>query len=843
MNRQHELEKVILGCLIHHLDDLIERSWNNEIPDLVKNVMDRVKSYFDMEDLQPLIAHASKLAHGGDDIGMKPGEHVPLCSIFSSVSLSGKLPSRVGYFIPQVLAKEPIYPCIAERENLPVIGPDNYQPLCDELFGAIDKLLDRELFSANAVALLMQKYCSFIPHVQVGKDETGVDLPDVSLFDHLRLATAFAACLHVQGKASGGEYLLVLGDLSGIQKFVYSISSRGALKTLRARSFFLELLTLHIVQRMIETFNLSHFNVLYATGGLFSVLIPKIDGVESKLDQIRRGINSYLANMHDSRVYLAMEYTDPSNPFQDVDFLESDENRFGEKERETHKKVNDAKRQRFRAVLDESLEQYMMPFMPSHDGLEITSVTESVRNCARSCGSPDFTPAALKVKIKDRLYQTEHIVHGCRECLKDTKSGECGVCHQESALLLPLPEPGRSEDTAPKEPVYACLFCNMLYHLGEHLPASQTAVIVRKKSPPRYEESKAYVFIEDCYYYVKSRPDASDIGNDKYIWSIDEIDPFELIETCGSSMMDHAWTFLMARYQRYEIINGQPRPLDFKNLADKSVGSSKIGVLKMDVDSLGDIFTRGLKREHDEMIGISRRISLSRQMEMFFKFHMDTICTGTNGRNVAVVYSGGDDLFIVGSWNDVVKLAFDIHKDFKAYTAQNPDVDLSAGLILTSESYPLYRMADLAGNALKKAKEHEEDGFKKASVSLFYTPQKAGALKWERRSGVNWAAGVDVLDMVGMFSKLKLPDDGDGKVWKLGVSRSFIQDLFRIVDVYRESGKLYIPRLVYILARARLAPEAQPYWGQLRDKLMRLDTMEYLYYALTWVELLCREKR
>jgi hypothetical protein len=37
-------------------------------------------------------------------------------------------------------------------------------------------------------------------------------------------------------------YLLVSGDLSGIQATVYSISSKGALKSLRARSFMLELL-------------------------------------------------------------------------------------------------------------------------------------------------------------------------------------------------------------------------------------------------------------------------------------------------------------------------------------------------------------------------------------------------------------------------------------------------------------------------------------------------------------------------------------------------------------------------------------------------------------------------
>ncbi len=46
--------------------------------------------------------------------------------------------------------------------------------------------------------------------------------------------------------------LLVSGDFSGIQDTVYTISSKGALKSLRARSFMLELLTEHIVYEILQ---------------------------------------------------------------------------------------------------------------------------------------------------------------------------------------------------------------------------------------------------------------------------------------------------------------------------------------------------------------------------------------------------------------------------------------------------------------------------------------------------------------------------------------------------------------------------------------------------------------
>ena len=53
-------------------------------------------------------------------------------------------------------------------------------------------------------------------------------------------------------------FLLYSLDLSGIQDFIYTITSDGALKALRARSFYLELLTEHLVDTMSQ-FRLQQF--------------------------------------------------------------------------------------------------------------------------------------------------------------------------------------------------------------------------------------------------------------------------------------------------------------------------------------------------------------------------------------------------------------------------------------------------------------------------------------------------------------------------------------------------------------------------------------------------------
>ncbi|MEA5499345.1 hypothetical protein VB834_09790 [Limnoraphis robusta Tam1] len=62
---------------------------------------------------------------------------------------------------------------------------------------------------------------------------------DIALIDMAR-STAAVACA-IAPNLESENICLVAGDLSGIQKFIYTISSDGALKSLRARSFYLEL--------------------------------------------------------------------------------------------------------------------------------------------------------------------------------------------------------------------------------------------------------------------------------------------------------------------------------------------------------------------------------------------------------------------------------------------------------------------------------------------------------------------------------------------------------------------------------------------------------------------------
>jgi CRISPR-associated protein Csm1 len=94
---------------------------------------------------------------------------------------------------------------------------------------------------------------------------------------------------------------------------------------------------------------------------------------------------------------------------------------------------------------------------------------------------------------------------------------------------------------------------------------------------------------------------------------------------------------------------------------------------------------------------------------------------------VSVVYSGGDDLFLVGAWDALPGVALEIRRQFARFTCDNPSFSLSGGLVLTGGKFPIYKSAEMAGEAEGSAKQHEtafpgRKTVKKASLTFLGTP-------------------------------------------------------------------------------------------------------------------------
>ncbi len=163
-------------------------------------------------------------------------------------------------------------------------------------------------------------------------------------------------------------------------------------------------------------------------------------------------------------------------------------------------------------------------------------------------------------------------------------------------------------------------------------------------------------------------------------------------------------------------------------LAEKAferTGFNKLGILKMDVDSLGAIIQKGLGKNNT----ISRVSTLSTSLSLFFRGHVSRLIQSVFSDSVYLIFSGGDDLFAIGSWDKIIEFAYCLYKDFRKFTAFNPDITLSAGIIIKAPKYPIMRAAFLVEDELEKAKSFEifNPNFNtKNKVSLF-----GSVLNWD----------------------------------------------------------------------------------------------------------------
>jgi CRISPR-associated protein Csm1 len=257
------------------------------------------------------------------------------------------------------------------------------------------------------------------------------------------------------------------------------------------------------------------------------------------------------------------------------------------------------------------------------------------------------------------------------------------------------------------------------------------------------------------------------------------------------------------------------QPLFFTCLAARAKGRKYIGALKADVDNLGQIFKDGFAEKSQS---ISRFTTLSRMLDLFFS---GWVAEQINEKSPFIypVFSGGDDLFLIGPWDQMLDFAFGLRKDFAGFTAANPGFSFSAGLTTARPATPVNIIAERAEEILLKAK---------------------------REPALEYASGRDQLNAFGQ--NLKWDDAGEARnevetlaawldVKKLSVS--FVRNLMAYGDQYysfRRDNKvgdlIFLPRLAYEIAR-NFSPKDQEVWDWVNKfKNNKLDALEFR--AMRW---------
>lgn len=577
----------------------------------------------------------------------------------------------------------------------------------------------------NSLLGILEENLSFIPS-STAKDE----MADISLYDHLKLTAALCACIydyleekqvsdykdrlleHGREFCKEKVFALFSMDISGIQNFIYTIHSEGALRNLRARSFYLEIMMEHVVDTLLERIELSRTNLIYSGGGHCYILMPNTKKTWHVVQQFEKQLNDWLTEQFDISLYMAAGLAECS-----------------------------------------ALDLQNEPRGSYSDIFRRVSVAIGEKKSSR------YTAAQIR-KLNERSYND--YARECKVCKKLDRLTEEGLC-KSCALIFQF-----SKDILYRD--FFVIFCSPRKQ-GVPLPFGACLASRQEEGIEECMKQDAYIRTYGKNQFSSGRHIASRMWVGSY--------------TTGDTM---------------------------EELAQQAKGIRRVGILRADVDNLGTAFVSGFENQDngDKYVTLSRTAALSRQLSMFFKYYINGILEHPqyrmgqkeeSRRKATVVYSGGDDLFIVGAWDDILELSLDIQQAFQKYTEAT--LTISAGIGVYQPKFPIhvsaYEVADL----------EEESKMRPGKNAVTILPDGNSHQELDKESGV----AFEISD--GTYSWEALKEEVIGE--KLRVLWGFFQYsedrgksfLYHLLQLVRgQEDKINLARYVYLLARMEPGEQA-----------------------------------
>ncbi|MEZ0361455.1 MAG: type III-A CRISPR-associated protein Cas10/Csm1 [Hydrogenobacter sp.] len=229
------------------------------------------------------------------------------------------------------------------------------------------------------------------------------------------------------------------------------------------------------------------------------------------------------------------------------------------------------------------------------------------------------------------------------------------------------------EEEINEEEAKFCKWCNIFFEIGGFLPKAE--YIVFDNSP----KNSVGFYLEDIGGVYLN------VEKGKEVYAINRV-PQDFSNSDG---------FIF--FANYVPLQGN-NVIDFEELAQCSEGDKKLAFVRGDVDNLGFIFMKGFKEEYT----ISRVATFSRQLDLFFSGYLNELLKDSK---IYVLYAGGDDFFLIGPWNEVLDKTVVLYEKFYEYTIYNPDFNISTGIYMAREDFPVRFAGELAGGEEAKVKE------------------------------------------------------------------------------------------------------------------------------------------
>ncbi len=652
----------------------------------------------------------------------------PITSVFSLISINNEH-KQLSKYLPLAALDDP-FP--EASDSTLVLNHEDYSNLWERFFAdweCFPKHTSMEQYLVNLDSLL-ERWGSYIPSATYKTE------PDVSLYDHSRVTASLAVCAYLYQRylddfsdtslfsQDNRKWLFVLGDVQGIQKYIFNIEdTKNSSKLLRAKSYQIEALCKSASMTIISECGVIPQCEIMNGGGNFILVLPNTPHTKLILEKYEKDINEYLLKEYLGMLSLGLSWS------TEVAFKDLYQSNTTAILQQIHNANFEAKKHRFHSALEAS--------------------------------------------------ETNRI-----DFYYNQTAGEkpCELCGYRPAL-------NTFEMTAESQDMNkaVCAHCKDLIEKSRRLTLDEWMVL--KEFHPHRDTMSIPDF---CFF-----PSRDPYHEKGLVFAINKF----------KGKDD---TFSALYPEPYSVpTNENGIPLSFEDIAKSSKGIQKIAMFKADVDNLGLILKNGM----GEKMSLSKLASLSRQLHYFFSVSLNRFIINNYRNKIYTVFSGGDDICVIGPWDTIFDFAGKIHDEFEKFVFKNPAITISAGIALADHTTPVPYIAEESEIQLEASKNRQG----KNSITVFNT-----TVTWKEFSEL-YRQGEKFADDI---KNLKIPTSIMRKILELGDKA----EAFHNGDI-TPSNALWLSHLKYTIARTkeRTIKEIPPtYWDSLLEFLLLNE------YSMMW---------
>ena len=676
-------ELILSGRFRHRFEKVVGKENVNQLAGVIlnhhqKNPKDNLTRILQQADH---LSASERVEKEEVEVYQDQWKHKHLASLFSKVQLLSNEQTEVKYYKHKYLTKndyDVIIPTETVESDLQEFSYKDYDwnSLLDDLEYVLDVYEREDDFESliNLLLIVFEKYMWCIP------DFTGSSETDISLYNHLKDVAGLAHAIYLTQteKPSSKILNLVIGDIPGIQKYIFDVVHKKPAKILRGRSIFVQVLTRNLATKFLKTFGLTETNLVMLAGGKFYLIVPDTERVIKDYEQAIVEINKYLfenfrMELRFNCIYHPFNYEhlkDSSNPLT-----------FGRVVEDASYKLNENK----------------------------------------------YSPFRERLFPKDAIPQENYIWK--EEYIKDDGTGsdsiKCKVTDKPirggRKRIIPYPDGDITVDLQVKNE----------YEIGDQITGNNIIAVLNEDN---------LTIDPNNIKPIQKFTNTNDVSDKVKLLLNPALDELLKKENLGKNVFKNTYYIEVANYcSRNENLEIMPfeEMAEYNNgakyLALIKGDIDNLGLIMaygLDKDKSDD---------EKDLRAISRTTTLSNHLKYFFSFFLNGFLKDweykkqkeiditkktdneilldelrndklRNDNRVYTIFAGGDDMMLVTPQSSAIRLIKSLNDEFEKFTCNNKEVHISYSVTHFKDHTPIRIVADFAEKNQEDGKRYTKDG-------------------------------------------------------------------------------------------------------------------------------------